>query len=60
VFNENWLQNATKGYEKMLGDQLRKEPKLLVSNSFGAVENVLNHRAAYPGVCKKDLKHNDI
>jgi len=44
------IQNATDGYEKILGDQLRNEPSLLVSDALGAIGNVINHKAAYPGV----------
>jgi len=44
------LQNATNGYDKVLGDQLRKDPTLLVSAPLAVRENVLHHKAAYPGV----------
>ena len=43
-------KDATEGYEKVLGDQLRKDPRLLVSDIFSALENVIDHKAAYPGV----------
>ncbi len=45
-------QNAKEGYEKMLGDQLRQDRTLLVSDTIGALANVLNHKAAYPNVRK--------
>jgi len=43
-------QNATNGYGKILGDQLRKDPTLLVSFAHDGRENVLRRKAAYPGV----------
>ena len=38
------------GYEKILGDQLRNDPTLLLSDGIGAINNVFSHKAAYPGV----------
>ena len=46
-------QNATNGYGKILGDQLRKDPTLLVSFAHDGRENVLRRKAAYPGVWNK-------
>ena len=43
-------QNAKEGYEKILGDQLRNDPTLLLSDGIGAINNVFSHKAAYPGV----------
>lgn len=43
-------QNAKGGYEKVLGDQLRKNPRLLVPDILAALENVVHYKAAYPGV----------
>ncbi len=43
-------QSAKEGYEKILGDQLRNDPTLLLSEGSGALTNVLSHKAAYPGV----------
>jgi len=47
------FQNAAEGYEKILGDQLRNDPTFLVSDGVAAYENVIHHKAAYPGVQKK-------
>ncbi len=44
------LQDAKEGYRKILGDQLRQDPRLLVSDAFGALENVVQHKGAYLGV----------
>lgn len=43
-------QSAAEGYEKILGDQLRKDPTLLLSDAIGALNNIVPHKAAYPGV----------
>jgi len=51
------IQNATKGYEKILGDQLRKEPTLLIATVLDALENVIHHKAAYPEVWNKKIWH---
>ena len=53
TFNDKLMQNAANGYEKVLGYQLRKDPTLLVSAPLAVRENVLHHKAAYPGVWKK-------
>ncbi len=34
----------------MIGDKLRQDPSLLVSDGFAALENVVHHKCAYPGV----------
>ena len=44
------FQNRKPFNEKILGDQLRKEPTLLVSDGLGALENIIRKKAAYPGV----------
>lgn len=43
-------QNATSGTYKILGDQLRNDPKLLVTDTLQMIENVLSHDCVYPGV----------
>jgi len=43
-------QNATEGYDKILGDQLRNEPTLFVPDAHGILNNVIQHKAAYPRV----------
>ena len=43
-------QNATKGYEKVLGDQLRKETNLVVPDAVSIPSNVIQYNAAYLGV----------
>ena len=53
TFNEQLIQNATKGYEKILGDQLRKDPTLLILDARFARDNVIRRKAAYPAVQKK-------
>ena len=50
TFIDKLMQNSPRGYEKVLGDQLRKEPALLVSDMHGAHANVIHHKAAYPVV----------
>lgn len=45
-----FLKEATEGYEKVIGDQLRQNPRLLVSDSFAAFENVIHNKTAYFGV----------
>ncbi len=53
TLNEQLIQNATKGYEKILGDQLRKDPTLLIIDARFARTNVIERKAAYPAVCTK-------
>ena len=43
-------QNATDGYEKIIGDQLRNDPTLVVSDGIAAFNNIINRNAVYPGV----------
>ncbi len=47
------LQDATDGYEKIIGDKLREDPTLLVLDVYGALENVVHQKGVYPGVCRK-------
>lgn len=53
----NFPKDATEGYEKIIGDKLREEPTLLVADSLSAVENVIRHKAVYPGVCEKIINY---
>ena len=56
TLNEQFLQDATNGYAKILGDQIRKDPTLLVPVSLtDALKNVINRKAAFPGVRKKTI-----
>ncbi len=44
------LKGATEGYEKTIGDRLRQDSKLMVSDVFGAVQNVAHRKSVYIGV----------
>lgn len=45
------FKNATNGTFRLLGDSLRQNPHFLMTReSEQAVDNVLNHQAAYLGV----------
>ena len=57
TLNEQLIQNATKGYEKILGDQLRKDPTLLIIDARFARTNVIERKAAYPAVCTNFFKN---
>lgn len=46
----HFLKNAAEGYEKILGDQLRKEPILIALDPLGLLNNIIQHKAAYPAV----------
>lgn len=53
MYEFQWVidaQSATEGYEKVLGDQLRNDPTLFISEGIGALTTVLSHKAAFPGV----------
>ncbi len=43
-------QDATEGYKRVIGDQLRRDPGFLVSDAFDAYQNVVHHKGVYPGV----------
>ena len=47
-----FLQNATSGTYKILGDQLRKEPQYLYRDNFEMVTNIVEHERAAPAVFK--------
>ena len=46
----NFSQAASSGYEKKIGDQLRQDPTLLVSDVIGTLEKIVHHKCAYIGV----------
>ena len=59
MYNKFWLllnfkiitkKDATEGYEKKIGDQLRQDPTLWVVDPLIAVDNVLNRKCVYPTV----------
>ncbi len=37
-------------WHKVIGDQLCKDPTLLVPDLFATMENVVRYKAVYPGV----------
>jgi len=43
-------KNATEGYEKQIGDQMRQDPTLWVVDPLTAVDNVLNRKCVHPSV----------
>lgn len=43
-------QSATNGTFKIIGDQIRKDPKLLVTSTAAIIENILYHDGVFPSV----------
>ncbi len=43
-------QEATEGYEKIIGDQLRKDPTLWEKDAFACINNVVHRKCIYPTV----------
>ncbi len=43
-FIKTILQDATEGYEKIVGNRLREDPYLLVVDVYGTLENVVNKK----------------
>ncbi len=44
------IQAAETGYQKALGDQLRKDESLWANTALDAVENIVHRKCVYPGV----------
>jgi len=55
-----YSQAASTGYEKKIGDQLRLDPTLLVSDVFSALEKIVHHQCAYMGVCSTYFRRQFI
>ena len=55
-----YSQAASTGYEKKIGDQLRQDPTLLVSDVFSALEKIVHHQCAYMGVFRTYLRRQII
>lgn len=48
-----YQQNATLGYEKIIGDKFRQDQTLFIADAFSAIENVVHRKCAYLGVLKQ-------
>ena len=47
-----FLKSAEEGYEKDIGDQLRKDPNFWSKDPLESLNNVVHRKCAYPTVIK--------